>query len=252
MAFYSIRHIFIIFSFLIIPIIWAINLKKNDKILKYSLIILLLLEIMRIAFLIITNNFNINKDLSLQLCFTYPIIGTFYLAKPKKYILSFLGTFGILYGTSAIILTSPNPFLSFNVLDCYLYHSLLVFIGTYIVKHYQLIFSFKTMLIIYAQILVGFLANITIKQGSNYVFLNSFLFPNYHLPYAVNVEVFNLPLLNGSSINDFLINLINTVGMFWYVMLFIIIITIFSTLWLYLIIKINHIKKEKLISWFKY
>lgn len=242
MTFYSIRHLLIIFSFLVIPIIWALNLKKNYKILKFSLITLLIIEIIRVIFLIITNSFDINKDLSLQLCFTYPIIGIIYLLKPKNYVLSFLGAFGILYGTAAIIMTSPNPFLSFNVLECYIYHSLLVFIGTYVIKNYKPPFSFKPILIVYLQIIIGLLANIIIKNGANYIFLNSFLFPNYHLPYAVNIEVFNIPLLNGLSFNDVLISVINTLGMFWYIIFFIIIITFFSSFWLYLMTKKNKVK----------
>lgn len=242
MEFYSFRHLLIIITCLILPILWAVNLKKDYKILKSSILLLFVLEILRVLFLIITGDFEINKDLSLQLCFTYAFIGIIYLIKPKNYILSFMGAFGILYGFAAIVLMDPNPFLSFNIIQGYIYHSVLVFIGTYIIKYYNIIFTIKSILIIWIQIIIGMIANIVIKNGSNYIFLNSFLMPNYHLPYAVNIEVFNMPIFGNNSFNNILISVIDTLGDFWYAILFGFIITFFSSLWLYIIYKIKKIK----------
>ena len=241
MAFYSFRHLLIIGTCLILPILWAINLKKNNKILTISLISLLLLELFRVVSLIIMGDFNITKDLSLQLCFTYAFIGIIYLIKPKDYILSFLGAFGILYGFAAIILMDPNPFLSFNTIHGYLYHSVLIFTGVYIISHYHISFKIKSIIIIWFQILLGLIANIIIKNGSNYIFLNSFIAPSYHLNYSVNIEVFNIPFLNGFSINNILINLIDNIGLFYYLILFSVVITSFSSIWLYITSKLNNI-----------
>jgi len=233
MAIYSFRHLFIIFTFLIMPILWAFTLKGNNKILHFSIITLFLLEIFRIIFLIITGNFRINSDLSFQLCFTYSFIGIVYLITKKEFILNYLGPFGILFSLAAIIFTDPNPFLSFTVIDCYLYHTFLLFMGTYITKNYKPKFSYKSIIIFWFQIILAYFANTIIKHGSNYVFLNTFLKPSYNLNYTANIEAFNIPFLNGSSINDILIFLIQHLGHFYYNLLLIIIITIIITVWLH-------------------
>ncbi len=237
MAFYSLRHLLIILTYTVIPILWGMHLKKKFNVLKVSIISLFVLEIIRVVFLCLTNDFQINRDLSLQLCFTYPLVGLLYLFRKKDYILSFLGTFGILYGIVAITIMDPNPFLSFTIIQSYLYHGLMIFIGVYIVSHYKINFSFKSILIIFIQITLGMIANSVIKNGSNYIFLNTFLKPSYSLNYTANIEVFNLPIFCGNSINDFLIHLLNNVGFFYYYILFGLLIFSFSSLWLYLFIK---------------
>lgn len=234
---YSFRHLLIIFTFFIIPILWAFNLKKSNKILKGGLIMLFFLEMFRVVYLIITGDFKLNSDLSFQLCFSYSFIGLIYLVAKKKFILDYLGPFGILFGLAAIFLTDPNPFLSFTVIDCYLYHSILLFIGVYIIKHYRPKFSYKGIIIFWFQILLAFIANSIIKHGSNYVFLNTFLNPSHKMSYTANIEAFNIPFFNGLSINDILMFLIYNVGNFYYNLLLIAIITIFITIWLYIFSK---------------
>lgn len=236
MSLYSFRHLLIIFCFLSIPILWALNIKENKKTLKIILVLLLFLELFRVFFLIINNNFFVNKDLSLQLCYLYPFIGLIYLITNKKYLLNYLGPLGILFGLAAIILTNPNPFLSFNTIHCYLYHSILLLSGIYITKNYQTKFSFKNIFILLIQIVMAFIANILIKNKANYIFLNSFLHPD--IKYNMNIEAFNLPIF-GYSVNDILINLINNIGYFYYTLLFVLIIILFSTIWLYLFSKRN-------------
>ncbi len=240
MAMYSFRHLFIIFTFIIIPILWAFKLKKNDKILKTSLIILFALEIFRVIYLITTNNFRLNSDLSFQLCFTYSFIGIIYIITKKEFILDYLGPFGILFSLAAITLTDPNPFLSFTVLDCYIYHSVLLFNGVYITKHYKPKFSYKGIIIFWIQILFAYLANIIIKHGSNYVFLNTFLSPSHNLNYEANIKAFNIPFINGISVNDILISLIHNIGYFYYDALLILIVTVFITVWLHIFSKRPH------------
>jgi len=237
MAIYSFRHLLIIFTFLIIPILWALILKRNNKILNYSLFSLFFLEIFRIVYLIATNNFNLSCDMSFQLCFTYSFIGILYLITKKKCLLTYLGPFGILFSLVAIILTDPNPFLSFVVIDCYIYHSLLLFIGTYITKQFKPNFSYIGIIIFWLQIIIAHTANLIIQKGANYVFLNTFLNPSYNLKYSINIEVFNLPLIGNTSINDILISLLHTTGHFYYNLLLIIIITITITIWLHIFSK---------------
>lgn len=234
MAMYSFRHLLIIFTIFIIPFLWAFTLKKNNKILNISIILLFILEIFRIIYLIITGDFRINSDLSFQLCFTYSFIGIIYLITKKEFILDYLGPFGILFSLAAIIFTDPNPFLSFTVIDCYLYHALLLFIGVYITKNYKQKFSYKGIIIFWFQIILAYLANSIIKHGSNYVFLNTFLNPSHNLNYTANIEAFNIPFLNGTSVNDVLIATIHHIGYFYYNLLLIIIITTIITVWLYI------------------
>lgn len=234
MAMYSFRHLLIIFTVFIIPLLWAITLKKNNKILNISIITLFILEIFRIVYLIITGDFRLNSDLSFQLCFTYSFIGIIYLITKREFILDYLGPFGILFSLAAIIFTDPNPFLSFTVIDCYLYHGLLLFIGVYITKHYKPKFSYKSIIIFWFQIIIAYIANTIIKQGANYVFLNTFLNPSHKLAYTANIEAFNIPFLNGISINDILISLIGNIGHFYYNILLITVITLIITIWLYI------------------
>ena len=239
MAFYTSKHLLIIGVCLCLPTLWALSLKKSQTILKKSIFLLSFVEIGRIIWLISTHDFHLNRDLSLQLCFTYILVGLWFLKTGKDFLLSYLGAFGVLFGLAAIILSDPNPFWSFNVLECYFYHSLMIFIGIYILKHYQINFSFKSIQIIWAQMLLGVLGNLIIGNKANYVFLNSLLFPNYHLPYAANVEAFNLPVFGGYSINHGLLILIHSLGIFYYTLLLLGIITGFSSLWLYLMSKIK-------------
>lgn len=230
MALYSFRHLLIIFTLLSIPILWGLKLKKNKKILKIILISLLFLELFRIFFLIINHHFSINKDLSLQLCYLYPFIGLIYLITNKEYLLNYLGPFGILFSIAAIIFTNPNPFLNFDTIHCYIYHSILLLSGIYITKNYKAKFSLKNIFILLIQIMIAFVVNSLINK-SNYIFLNSFLHPN--IKYNMNIEAFNIPLFN-YSINEVLINLINNLGYFYYTILLLLVITVFSTFWLYI------------------
>ena len=233
-ALFSLKHLFIIFVLLIIPILWVFNIKKDYKILKISIYLLLLLELIRVMFLLIFDNFDISKDLSLQLCFTYIIVGFIYLKTKKEYLLSYLGSFGVIFGFTSIVFRDPNPFLSFDNIECYGYHGILFFIGLYIIKNYKIIFNFKCIIIIWLQIIAGLLANYLIGHGSNYAFLNSFIFPGKEFHY--NIEIFKIPF-NGYSINDLLIFLLNNIGYFYYFILLIITATLLSSLWLYFISK---------------
>ena len=232
MAMYSFRHLFIIFVFIILPILWAFNFKKSSRILNGSLFILFVLELFRVIFLFFTNDFHLNEDLSFQLCFTYSFIGIFYLIFKRDFILDYLGPFGILFGLAAIILTDPNPFFSFTVIDCYIYHSLLLFIGVYIVRNFKLAFSFKGVFIFWFQVLIAYIANMVIGHGANYIFLNTFLRPSHSLNYCANIEAFNIPFFNGVCINDILIGLTMNIGYFYYVIFLILCVTVFIVFWL--------------------
>lgn len=229
---YSLGHILIISSLILISTFIAIIFKKNDKVLNFSLLFLFLLEMFRVIFLVSVGNFRLNSSLSFQLCFTYAFIGLIYLFSKKKYFLDYLGPFGILFAIFAIVLTDPTKLFSFNVIDCYVYHSVLLYIGVYITKNYSPVFTFKSIGIFWVQIILAFLANVIVKNGANYVFLNSLLKPSYRLKYCINIEAFNIPFFNGLSVNDILIGLVHRIGFFYYDLVLILIVTIFLTVWL--------------------
>ena len=105
--------------------------------------------------------------------------------------------------------------------------------GIYITKNFKTKFSFKNILIMFIQITIAFIANSIIKNGANYIFLNTFLDPFHYTKYVDNVSAFNIKLF-GISINDILIFLINTFGKTIYILLFVLLIISFSSLFLYI------------------
>ena len=234
MAIFSTTHILIILTLIITPII--IGLRINKNILKFLLNALLLLEIFKIIFLIITNNFQLNKDLPIQLCYIYPFIGLIYLTTKKEFLLNYLGPFGILFSIAATIFTNPTPFFSFTVLYSYFYHALLLITGIYITKNYKTKFSFKTIVVLIFQIVFAYCINFVIQNGANYVFLNTFLDPAHSDNYIINVEVFKTTFFN-TSINKILVFFIKQLGLYWYIVFFILFIISFSTLWVYVFSK---------------
>ena len=235
MKIFSLPHILTVLILIILPIIIGLKLKKSKANLTNILLLLLFLEISKFLFLIITNNFHINNDLPLQLCYLYPIIGIIYLKTKKDFLLNYLGAFGIFFSIAAIFFTNPK-ILNFDTLYCYLYHFFLLISGIFITKNYKAKFSFKNILLIFAQIIIAFISNNIIKNGANYIFLNTFLDPMHHSKYVDNVEVFNIKIFD-SSVNEFLIFLINNLGIKTYIFLFTIIVISFSSLALYIFSK---------------
>lgn len=232
MNIFSIQHLTIIFILTIFPIIIGLKLKKNKKVVSYLLIYLLIIEILKSLFLLFTHNFHLNKDLSLQLCYLYPIIGIIYLKTKKEFLLNYLGAFGILFAIAAIFFTNPTT-LDFNTLYCYFYHFFLLITGIYITKNYKTKFSFNNIILMFIQIFIAYIANSLIKNGSNYIFLNTFLDPFNYSKYVDNVAVFNANFY-GISVNDILICLINTFGKTIYILLFTLLIISFSSIFLYI------------------
>ena len=233
MAIFSIKHLILIFLLIIFPILIGSKLKKSKTILSRILLFLLSLEIFKALFLILTNNYHLNNNLPLQLCYLYPIIGLIYLRTKKEYLLNYLGAFGIFFSFAAIIFTDSTHLFSFNIMYCYFYHFFLLISGVYITKNYKTKFSFKNIILIFIQIAIAFIANSIIKNGSNYIFLNTFLDPFHYSDYVDNVAAFNIRIF-GISVNDILIFLINNLGMIVYFLLFTIIVITFSSLALYI------------------
>lgn len=232
MTLFSIKHLTLIFLLILFPILIGIKLKKNKTTLSLILLFLLSLEIFKFIFLILTNNYQLNKDLPLQLCYLYPLIGLIYLMTKKEFFLNYLGAFGILFAIAAIFFTNPKNF-SFDTIYCYFYHFFLLISGVYITKNYKTNFYFKNIIVMFLQIIPTYIANSLIKNGSNYIFLNTFLDPFHYTKYVDNVSAFNIKLF-GISINDILIFLINTLGKTIYILLFILLIISFSSLFLYI------------------
>ncbi len=232
MTLFSIKHLILIFILILFPILISTKIKKSKTTLSFILLFLLSLEIFKFLFLILTNNYQLNKDLPLQLCYLYPLIGLVYLKTKKEFLLNYLGPFGILFGVAAIFFTNPQN-LNFDTIYCYFYHFFLLMSGVYITKNYKTHFYFKNILIMFMQIIPAYIANSLIKNGSNYIFLNTFLDPFHYTKYVDNVSAFNIKLF-GISINDILIFLINTFGKTIYILLFILLIISFSSLFLYI------------------
>ncbi len=233
MKIFSINHLILIFLLILFPVLIGLKIKKSKNNLSYILIFLLSLEISKFLFLILTNDFKINNDLPLQLCYLYPFIGLIYLKTKKEFLLNYLGAFGIFFSFFAIIFTNPTNLYDFRILYCYIYHFFLLISGIYITKNFKTKFSFKNILIMFVQIAIAFIANSIIKNGANYIFLNTFLDPFHYTKYVDNVSAFNIKLF-GISINDILIFLINTFGKTIYILLFVLLIISFSSLFLYI------------------
>ena len=232
MTLFSIKHLILIFILILFPILIGNKLKKSKTTLSHILLFLLSLEIFKFLFLTLTNNYQINKDLPLQLCYLYPLIGLIYLKTKKEFLLNYLGAFGILFGVAAVFFTNPQN-LNFDTIYCYFYHFFLLISGTYITKNYKTNFYFKNIFVMFMQIIPAYIANTLIKNGSNYIFLNTFLDPFHYEKYVDNVSAFNIKLF-GISINDILIFLINTFGKTIYILLLILLIISFSSLFLYI------------------
>lgn len=233
MKIFSINHLILIFLLILFPVLIGLKIKKSKTNLSYILIFLLSLEISKFLFLILTNDFKINNDLPLQLCYLYPFIGLIYLKTKKEFLLNYLGAFGIFFSFFAILFTNPTNLYDFRILYCYIYHFFLLISGIYITKNFKTKFSFKNILIMFVQIAIAFIANSIIKNGANYIFLNTFLDPFHYTKYVDNVSAFNIKLF-GISINDILIFLINTLGKTIYILLFVLLIISFSSLFLYI------------------
>ena len=233
MKIFSINHLILIFLLILFSVLIGLKIKKSKNILSYILIFLLSLEISKFLFLILTNDFKINNDLPLQLCYLYPFIGLTYLKTKKEFLLNYLGAFGIFFSFFAILFTNPTNLYDFRILYCYIYHFFLLISGIYITKNFKTKFSFKNILIMFVQIAIAFIANSIIKNGANYIFLNTFLDPFHYTKYLDNVSAFNIKLF-GISINDILIFLINTFGKTIYILLFVLLIISFCSVFLYI------------------
>lgn len=133
MTLFSIKHLILIFILILFPILIGNKLKKSKTTLSCILLFLLALEIFKFLFLILTNNYQLNKDLPLQLCYLYPLIGLIYLITKKEFLSNYLGAFGILFGVAAIFFTNPQN-LNFDTIYCYFYHFFLLISGVYITK----------------------------------------------------------------------------------------------------------------------
>lgn len=210
--FYSIYHFIIIFIFLILPFFF----KKIN--LKFLILLLLILEFVRV--LRCLNDFDISKDLSLQLCFIYPFIGVLYLIFKNKLFKDYLGVFGNFFGGLAIIFNDPNYIFSYDVLHLYIYHSLMMVISLNILNE-KITASFIPLFgILLLQFIFTFICNLVIGFGANYMFLNTFLLPFNKNLYNINIDFLTFKI-NGFCFLDMFYILFDMFGAFYYVLLFI-------------------------------
>ena len=108
MKIFSINHLILIFLLILFSVLIGLKFQKNKANLTNILLLLFFSEIAKSLFLIITNNFHINNNLPLQLCYLYPIIGIIYIKTKKEFLLNYLGAFGILFAVAAIFFTNPK------------------------------------------------------------------------------------------------------------------------------------------------
>lgn len=210
--FYSFNHFIIIFIFLSLPLFF-----RKFKFV-FLIFLLLFLEIFRI--LICLNDFDISKDLSLQLCFIYPFIGVLYLIFKNKLFKDYLEVFGVFFGGIAIVFADPNYIFSYDVLHLYFYHSLMIAISLNLLNEKITVSFIPLFGILLLQFLFTFICNLIIGCGANYMFLNTFLLPFNKNLYNINIDVLIFKI-NGFCVLDVFYFLINHFGVFYYVIIFI-------------------------------
>ena len=197
---FSLRHFLIIIFFIILPI-FLVRFKLSYKALIF---LLLFLEILRLE--INLSHFEINEDLSLQLCFIYPFIGVLGVFFKGSLFRDYLGTLGWFFGVVGIVFSNPNPLFSFSALHLYFYHSLMILISLLILKE-NIITSFLPLFIILiVQMFFTFIVNFIIGNGCNYMFLNTFLFPGDKAVYKVNIDVLSMHVFGDLSYLDILVH----------------------------------------------
>lgn len=210
---FSLRHFLIIIFFIILPI-FLVRFKLSYKALIF---LLLFLEILRLE--INLSHFEINEDLSLQLCFIYPFIGVLGVFFKGSLFRDYLGTLGWFFGVVGIVFSNPNPLFSFSALHLYFYHSLMILISLLILKE-NIITSFLPLFIILiVQMFFTFIVNFIIGNGCNYMFLNTFLFPGDKAVYKVNIDVLSMHVFGDLSYLDILDKIYTCLGGVYYVFL---------------------------------
>ena len=210
---FSLRHFLIIIFFIILPI-FLVRFKLSYKALIF---LLLFLEVLRLE--INLSHFEINEDLSLQLCFIYPFIGVLGVFFKGSLFRDYLGTLGWFFGVVGIVFSNPNPLFSFSALHLYFYHSLMILISLLILKE-NIITSFLPLFIILiVQMFFTFIVNFIIGNGCNYMFLNTFLFPGDKAVYKVNIDVLSMHVFGDLSYLDILDKIYTCLGGVYYVFL---------------------------------
>ena len=217
---FSLSHFLIIIFFIILPI-FLVRFKLSYKALIF---LLLFLEILRLE--INLSHFEINEDLSLQLCFIYPFIGVLSVFFKSSLFRDYLGSFGWFFGVVGIVFSNPNPLFSFSTLHLYFYHSLMILISFLILKNKITTSFLPLFIVLIIQIFFTFMGNFIIGNGCNYMFLNTFLFPYDKAVYKVNIDVLSMHVFGSLSYLDILDKIYTCLGGVYYVFL----ISLFSTI----------------------
>lgn len=169
---------------------------------------LLLLELSRILVLLATNQFHIQSDMSLQLCFLYPIICFLAIMTKKHYFYDYIACSSLLFGVSAIILFSyQGSFLQFHIMHNYIYHSIIILMGLMFYRnHYKMNYLslFPILIIFFTQLLIAYLVNYILGPKANYMFLSTILLPENNIYHTQTLAHFYTPTFFPNSIAHYL------------------------------------------------
>lgn len=235
--------IFLINSIPLIPILFSITIpflltsifKNNIK--KYFTNIFIILsfflaitEIIRVSSLLITNSFDITTDMSLQLCFLYPIICLLAIITKKRCFYDYIASSSILFGIGAIIIYSYNgSFFNLSTINNYLFHSTIIGIGLMFQKiNYKIPLKniLPILIIFFSQLLLSYLINHIIGPPTNYMFLSTIFEPSNNIYHTQTLNNFYTPIIFKYSIAYYLTELMNTLGSTIYTILIIMIMII--------------------------
>lgn len=210
-----------IIIFLLLPILFS-HLFKPQIIKHFHRLFLLLslsligIEVIRIFFLVTTLQFRIQSDLSIQLCFLYPIICLLAIITKQRYFYDYIACSSLLFGIGAIILFSyQDSFFQFHVIINYIYHSIIILIGLMFYKnYYEMHFSslFPILIIFFTQLCIAYLINHILGPPTNYMFLSTIFEPGNQLYHTQTLHNFYTPILFSNSISHYLNQLKSFLG----------------------------------------
>lgn len=210
-----------IITFLFLPFLIS-HLFRKQIIKQFALLFrllslfLLCLELSRILTLLATNQFHIQSDMSLQLCFLYPMICSLAIMTKKHYFYDYIACSSLLFGIGAIILFSyQGSFFQFPIINNYIYHSTIILIGLmFYQNHYKIKFQaiLPISIIFFTQLFIAYLVNYILGPKANYMFLSTILEPENSIYYTPTLAHFYTPTIFPNSIAHYLSELKSFLG----------------------------------------
>lgn len=234
---YSLTHFFIMFLFVITPFVIGRKISvKNRKPILFLSYLLLLLEIIRIGYLIFYGYFKLRSGLPLQLCFTIAYLLPIAIYSHRESFLCYVKAFACFYGTFAILLQNPNQSI-FMVFHSYLYHALLILIGILLIKEkkkYDISHFNTNQIIFFTHIIIAVWVN-SLLEGANYIFLNTFFHPEqFYFRKDPVIRTLENIQIQGKNIYDIILYICDTITLYGYQLIFILLMCIMSFLLFYI------------------